>query len=83
MIFFETNLQSLKLPDTSTEFSLGIPKAVISLTDQNLVKFQVHKDKANLTIGESNPYIKFSMEDVQLEFEMKYRLYSNPEWIKD
>ena len=83
MTFFETKLSNLTMNDSSHEFSLGLPKVTIETTQQELVNFKIEANSTNITISDYNPFIQFTMQNIQLEFSMKYKMFSQPEWIHD
>ena len=82
MSYLTQSLNGMELKDTSPEFSLGLPKVIFDITEQRLLSFKAN-DSSTLEVAESHPYLVFGLYDIDLEFQMKYNMYSKPEWVKD
>ena len=50
MDLFEKNLNDFDMPDSSKDFSVGIGKVVLALTQQKLESFSIDKQKSTITI---------------------------------
>jgi hypothetical protein len=71
---------------------MGLVKATLSCYKQKVIYFQVVNKKDPQTNGRARikitkfngeEYLSFSLEGVDLDFEMDYSLSSDPEWIHD
>ena len=83
MDLLEKNLNDTRMPDVSKEFSVGIGKVQMDLSNQKLTSFSVNKDASAIVISDNTPHMQFQIRGVNLNFEMQYQMQSKPTWVSD
>ena len=77
------NLQEFEIPDSCPDYNVGDGRIYLCLTQQRLDSFNLTRGNSEIKIQDKHPYLQFNIFKANLFFELKFDLFSKPEWIKD